>query len=253
MASLKLIHIIRDIIYGYIGCINHGVRCQPRRSIVKCSRISYAYSLAVQLKSVQVDGEVAHLFLHESYYEENAHNQKKSEQNEPPSVHSQQCRTYTSSASVGDVHADYLLRIHVTAGLAHEFLKLPDTEDLLSLCFSGKSSLPAAHTRPFFLTGAHAFCSGLSIRDFPGILCCQNICSRSLIFRSRIGISGITIYFININRLWIPLICCRDSRHLVFIFIHPVTSQSQAFTACTFSSRMIRNSASVRVPEYLQI
>ena len=251
MASLKLIHIIRDIIYGYIGCINHGVRCQPRRSIVKCSRISYAYSLAVQLKSVQVDGEVAHLFLHESYYEENAYNQKKSEQNESPSVHSQQCRTYTSSASVGDVHADYLLRIHITAGLAHELLKLPDTKDLLSLCFSGKPSLPAAHAGLFPLTGAHAFCSGLSIRDFPGILCCQSICSRSLVFGSRIGISGITIHFI--NRLWILLICCRDSRHLVFIFIHPVTSQSQALTTCTFSSRMIRNPASVRVPEYPQI
>ena len=72
VAAVDVVQIVGQVLSSDIGAVVQGVGGQARGGVVKVAVVGNGHAAAEQLKAVEVDSEVTHVFLHKRQGEEHA-------------------------------------------------------------------------------------------------------------------------------------------------------------------------------------
>lgn len=104
MAAVDVIQVVGQVVGGDIGAVVHGVGRQARGGVVKVAVVGNGHAAAEQLQAVEVDGEVAHVFLHKRQGEQHAKGKRQHHEGLLQLVHAQQRRADALHTALGHVH-----------------------------------------------------------------------------------------------------------------------------------------------------
>ena len=106
VAAVDVVQVGGQVVGGNVGAVVHGVGRQARGGVVKVAVVGNGHTAAEQLQAVEVDGEVAHVFLHKRQGEQHAKGKRQHHEGLLQLVHAQQRRADAFHAALGHVHGD---------------------------------------------------------------------------------------------------------------------------------------------------
>ena len=104
MAAVDVVQVVGQVVGGDIGAVIHGVGRQARGGVVKVAVVGNGHAAAEQFQSVEVDGEVTHVFLHKRQGEQHAKGKRQHHEGLLQLVHAQQRRADALHAALGHIH-----------------------------------------------------------------------------------------------------------------------------------------------------
>ena len=104
MAAVDVVQIVGQVLGSDIGAVVQGVGRQARGGVVKVAVVGNGHAAAEQLQAVEVDGKVAHVFLHKRQGEQHTKGKRQHHEGLLQLVHAQQRRADALHAALGHIH-----------------------------------------------------------------------------------------------------------------------------------------------------
>ena len=104
VAAVDIVQVVGQVLGSDIGAVVQGVGGQARGGIVKVAVVGNGHAAAEQLQAVEVNGEVAHVFLHKRQGEQHAKGKRQHHEGLLQLVHAQQRRADALHAALGHIH-----------------------------------------------------------------------------------------------------------------------------------------------------
>ena len=142
MAAVDIVQVVGQVVGSDVGAVVHGIGRQARGGVFKIAVVGNGHAAAEQLQTVEIDGEVAHVFLHKRQGEQHAKGKRQHHEGLLQLVHAQQRRADALHAALGHVHGDDGVGVDVVEVLVGQgLLQLLDANHAalfaLGLAFAG--------------------------------------------------------------------------------------------------------------------
>ena len=148
MAAIDFVQIVGQVFRGDVGAVGNRFGGQARGGALELAVVGNGDAAPEQLQAVQVDGEVAHVLLHERDAEQHRHEQRQADEHLLQRAQTQQRLADAGHAALGHVHGNDGVDIDVLV-LGQGLFQLFHADH--ALAFATALFAPRLLARVFFL------------------------------------------------------------------------------------------------------